>query len=103
MTPRGARETENNAGHEPAHNHQEEMELDNQVVKLTDQALVKILERVVADDGKITPDDAAAASLFCRIGQSQSGAAYPFFSTAAIKDWNGALAHAGSGADGARA
>ncbi len=71
--------------------------MDNQVVKLTDQAIIAIMERVVKNDGKIAPDDAAAASLFCRIGQSQSGAAYPFFSSAAVKDWNGALAHAASG------
>ena len=70
--------------------------MQNEVVKLTDQALVAIMERVVKDDGKIAPDDAAAASLFCRIGQSQSGGS--FFSAAAFKDWDGALAHAASSA-----
>ena len=71
--------------------------MQNEVVKLTDQALVAIMERVVKNDGKIAPDDAAAASLVCRIGQSQSGAAYPFFTAAGLKDWAGPLAHVASG------
>jgi hypothetical protein len=30
--------------------------------------------------------------LFCRLGEGETGAAYPFFP--ALKDWDGALAHA---------
>lgn len=70
--------------------------MQNEVLKLTDQAKVLIMKRVVANDGKIAQDDAAALSLFCRLGEGETGAAYPFFSAAAVKDWDGALAHASS-------
>lgn len=72
--------------------------MDNQVLHLTDQAKAQIMKRVVQNDGKIAQDDAAALSLFCRVGEGEVGAAYPFFPAGAVKDLDGALAHAaGSG------
>lgn len=60
--------------------------------ELSEQNLEKVLQRSLQADGKFSQEDAAAAQLFCRIVEAESGAAYPFFPNGLNKDYTGDLA-----------
>jgi len=65
----------------------------NELRKLAEENLGFILKRALENQGRISQEDLATGSLFCRVVEAETTGS-PYAGAGALRDWNGAFAAA---------
>jgi len=67
--------------------------------KLAEENLAFILQRARENQGRITQEDLAAGSLFCRVAEAETNGS-PYAGAGALRNWNGDTEHAAAALGG---